>query len=462
LGVTQGKWSRRRGRAGRLPRRAAGRVAAGATLVPTAALAVPIGYLGLLTLSAWRAIRAGEHRTTIAAAPTHRFAILVPAHNEERLIADALASLEALDYPAGLVRTHVVADNCTDGTAAIVRAHGVEVHERDAPDDGGKGPALQWLLHRLWQREDEHDAVVIIDADTTVSPNLLRVMDAKLAAGATVVQSYYAVRDAGASSTTAFRSAALAARHYLRPLGRAHVGASVGLYGNGMVFRDELLRTRAWSNHLTEDIEFQLECLLDGTRVTFAPDAVVEAEMPATVEASQTQHERWERGRLDMVRRFVPVLARQSVSGGRAGRIAYADAAIDQLVPPFSLLVAGTAGLAALTVARAVVAPDRSARRCVVATGAMVAAQAAYVLSALRMVDAPAEVYRSLLSAPRLVVWKLGLWARVLARPDDVAWVRTARNADTGDDSGGPAGSPGTLIAPAPVPATSTRGTAPA
>ncbi len=60
---------------------------------------------------------------------------------------------------------------------------------------------------------------------------------------------------------------------------------------------------------------------------------------------------------------------------------------------------------------------------------ASVAAQTFYVWSALRMVDAPPAVYRSLLGAPRLVLWKLRLWGEMLVRPGDVAWVRTARNA---------------------------------
>jgi cellulose synthase/poly-beta-1,6-N-acetylglucosamine synthase-like glycosyltransferase len=338
---------------------------------------------------------------------------------------------------------HVVADNCTDATTDIVRSHGVEVHERHAPDDGGKGPALQWLLQRLWMRGERHDAVVIIDADTTMSPNFLRVMDAKLTDGAQIVQSFYAVRDAEASPATAFRSAALAARHYLRPLGRDYAGASVGLYGNGMVFAADLLRSRSWSNHLTEDIEFQLECLLDGIPVRFAPDAVISAEMPTTIEASQTQHQRWERGRLDMLRRFGPALARRSVMGGRAGRLAYADATADQLVPPFSLLVAGTAALGAIAVVRAAVSPGPSSRRLLALSGALLTSQAAYVASALRMTDAPPAVYRSLLGAPRMVLWKVGLWARVLARPGDVTWVRTARNADAIADAETAAVGPG-------------------
>jgi len=404
--------------------------------IPQATLALPVGYLGVLTVLAWRAIAAGRNRTPLAREPSHRFVILVPAHNEERLIADALASIKALDYPTELVSAHVVADNCTDATAAIARAHGIEVHERHAPDDGGKGPALQWLLQRLWTRGEGHDAVVIIDADTTMSPNFLRVMDAKLADGAEIVQAFYAVRDAETSPATAFRSAALAARHYLRPLARDYAGASVGLYGNGMVFSAELMRSRSWSNHLTEDIEFQLECLLDGIPVRFAPDAVIAAEMPTTIEASQTQHQRWERGRLDMVRRFATPLARRSLRGGGAGRVAYADAVADQLVPPFSLLVAGSVALAAGATVRALLWPGASSRRGLVVSGGLLAAQTAYVVSALRMTDAPPAVYRSLLSAPRMVLWKVGLWSRVLTRPDEVTWVRTARNAEADRDCG--------------------------
>ena len=78
------------------------------------------------------------------------------------------------------------------------------------------------------------------------------------------------------------RAAALTLRHHLRPLGRTTLGASSGLYGNGMAFSRELLEHRAWTNHLTEDIEMQMELLLEGTLVVYAPAAVIEAEMPAT------------------------------------------------------------------------------------------------------------------------------------------------------------------------------------
>src|SRR6266480_544859 len=110
-------------------RRVTSWLAPAALALPGAALVAITGYQTLIAAAAWRARLGGRGRTSLPDAPRHRFLILIPAHNEERLIGAALASLAALDYPPALLSVHVVADNCDDGTADIVRAHGVEVHE---------------------------------------------------------------------------------------------------------------------------------------------------------------------------------------------------------------------------------------------------------------------------------------------------------------------------------------------
>src|SRR5262249_17418058 len=151
-------------------------------------------YHGLITAFAWRAKRLGRTTTLLAPAPRHRFAVLVAAHDEQALIGATIDSLRQVDYPRSLVDVHVVADNCTDATVTIARAHGAEVHEHVAPGAGGKGPALSWLLGRLLESGEEYDAFVLVDADTTMSRNFLQVMDSKLRGGAQAVQSYYAAR----------------------------------------------------------------------------------------------------------------------------------------------------------------------------------------------------------------------------------------------------------------------------
>ena len=391
--------------------------------VGRAGIATAVGYLSVLTVAAWSAPR---RRSSQSREARHRFLVLIPAHDEERLVGQTLDSLDAIDYPGELIEVHVVADNCTDATADVVRSRGVEVHERTDQSAPGKGPALQWLRARLEERGVQHDAVVFLDADTTARPGFLREVDRRLSEGERVVQGHYAVRDPGHTPVIAFRSAAFAARNYLRPLGRTRIGGTAGLYGTGMVFATDVLRTRGWSDHLTEDAELQLELLEDGIKVAFEPAALVEAEMPATTEGSRTQHERWERGRVELTRRFVPGLLRRSVVGGPAGRVAYLDAALDQAVPPFSILVAATTAWASLETLA--VATRRHRPRHLAVSLAVAGAQTAFVFSALRMVGAPRSVYRSLAQAPRMVVWKVVLWLRVLLGGEGTAWVRTARN----------------------------------
>ena len=74
--------------------------------------------------------------------PSTSFTILVPAHDEELLVADTVDHLMALDYPRELFDVHVVADHCGDATAEIARDHGATVLENVDPDVRGKGPAL--------------------------------------------------------------------------------------------------------------------------------------------------------------------------------------------------------------------------------------------------------------------------------------------------------------------------------
>ncbi len=413
-------------------------------------LAFLVGYLLLLTITAFVARRRTEG---VERTPTHRFLFLVPAHNEEKLLPLTVQNLQAVDYPDNLFDIHVVADNCTDDTAVLARKEGAVVHERFNDEKRGKGYALQWLLQLLWETEEPHDAIIIVDADTIVSSNFLQVMDARLANGERVIQSYYAVRDPGDSWSVGLRYAALAVLHYLRPQGRMVLGGSAGLKGNGMVFTADLIKQHEWSASITEDIEFHMNLILDGERVMFAPDAVVEAEMPNSLEDSETQNERWEQGRVEMMKTYVPKLLKGSakaVTHGKFGR-AYLlfDATMEHLIPPFSILAAlsGLSLVAAcallftgewilnyLPFLAPVVADTTLAAQLRIINLALgifiILGQMIYLLSGLKLAKAPKNIYKQLLYIPFFMLWKIWLYIRVLFGRDQEEWVRTARNED--------------------------------
>lgn len=377
------------------------------------ALALVSVYLLALTIGAFRRRHYREPQTS----PSKKFGVIIPAHDEELLLGRLLDSLEKIDYPAQLFDVFVVADNCTDATAALAYARGARVLERRDNLLTGKGHALRWALDILLGGERRYDAFVVFDADSLVSANFLRVMNDRLLSGSLVVQGYYNVANPDDSWSTALRYVALALVHYLRPLGKTFYGASAGLKGNGMCFATAVVEGRGWTTYaLAEDVEYHLDLVSSGFKVDFAPNAVVRAEMPATLRSARSQNLRWERGRWDVVRTRVPGLIR---TGIKRRSLAQLDAAAEQLVPPFTVPVL----LAVLCLIAGVAS---GARLTAWVASAIIVCQALYVLVGLLLVRAPARVYISLLHAPVYIPWKTWLYLVSLVGADR-RWVRTAR-----------------------------------
>jgi cellulose synthase/poly-beta-1,6-N-acetylglucosamine synthase-like glycosyltransferase len=381
-----------------------------------AGLLLLAGYLVLLTLAALL-----TRRVVPPPGPgKRRFAILVPAHNEELVIDRLLGSLDALEYDQQLFDVCVVADNCTDSTAAIARRWGARVYERFDESERAKGFALRWLLGRMRTTGQRYDAYVVLDADSVVQPNLLQSLDARLEAGSQVVQAYYSVLNAWDSAVSGLRFAALAALHFVRPLGRSVLGLSVGLKGNGMCFAAPVLERFDWKWFtLAEDVEFHLALVKAGVRVDFAHETCVLADMPVTLAQAASQNQRWERGRLQLLRSVVPSLVLQAL---RTRSWLCLDAAIEQVIPPLSVPVL----LGGLTLLAAVVVESWPAA---LIAGAGLLAQMAYLAAGLLLVKAPLRAYLALSSAPLYVAWKVGVYAHSVLNLRATTWIRTARRA---------------------------------
>lgn len=96
--------------------------------------------------------------------------VILPAHNEEDHIVDAIRALQTQTSPPDLII--VSADNCTDDTVNLARTAGAEVfvtegnvHKRA----GAVNQPLQWLLPYL----KDHDIVAMVDADTKLDAGFL-------------------------------------------------------------------------------------------------------------------------------------------------------------------------------------------------------------------------------------------------------------------------------------------------
>ncbi len=348
------------------------------------------------------------------------FHLVVPAHDEEAGIASTVQSVVAVDYPRARFRVLVVADNCSDQTAERARGAGASVLVRDDLLHRGKGYALEYAFDALLAHGPE-GAVVVIDADTVVSPNLLAALAARLEGGAAAAQVDYAVRNPQASWRTRLMTLALAMFHVLRSLGRENLGLSCGLRGNGMCFSTSLLRMiphRAFS--LVEDVEYGVRLGEAGHRVQYVPEAHVYGEMVSAERASRSQRHRWEGGRLALARERGPTLLRNAFM--RRDPVLL-DLAMDVLVPPLAtlaiLVVAGFCA-SALLYGRTPGLP-----LALLSFGGCAACLAGYVARGWVLSGTGVRGLLDLACAPGYVLWKLAVSVSRTKKQRD--WVRTTR-----------------------------------
>lgn len=384
------------------------------------AVALPIVYLAVITVAALIAQARRKRRMFAPPTTPPTFAILIPAHNEAALIGTLLASLERQRYPRDRYTVCVVADNCTDATAARAAAAGAEVFERHDMTKRGKGYALSWLLAELERRGWRFDAYVVIDADSVVAPEFLAAMAAELARGARACQAQNTVLNTTEAPSTALRWLAMTLVNHVRPLGRNAIGGSSNFSGNGMCLSCALLERFPWQAFgLAEDYQYYLDIVAAGERVWYVPEAVVRSHMPGSFEQMRSQDVRWEAGSPE-----APVgrIALRLIRAGLQRRsITPIDAAAELLVPPLSSLVA------ALLIVLLSAATIGTIGERVMGT-ALLAGFALYVGSAFVMLRPGRAVYRALLYAPGYMAWKL--WVQiVLKRRGHTSdeWVRTVR-----------------------------------
>lgn len=371
------------------------------------------GYLLMLTLLS------GKPKAPAASSRMLRFDVIVPAHNEAAIIGRTIASLSAIDWPKDRFRILVVADNCTDKTAAVAQAAGAQALVRRDPANRGKGYAL---LHAFDASRARHfaDAVVVVDADSEVSPNILEAFASRIESGMEAVQAHYGVRNPMASWRTRLITIAKGSFHIVRSRARERLGLSCGLRGNGWCVTHKLLDHvpyQAFS--LTEDVEYGITVGLAGYRVAYTDEAHADADMVSSEDIARKQRQRWEDGRFQLIRSKTAVLLAGALSRRNAVCL---DLALDLLVLPLSYIALNVMALSLLA-ALGFWSGLSSAVYLWIALGSFLALFV-YVMRGWQLSGVGAQGFWDLTRVPWFLAWKLWL---TLRRRDSKEWVRTKR-----------------------------------
>lgn len=280
-------------------------------------------------------------------APKLRFACILAARNEEAVIANAVQSLKEQDYPAELFTIYVMPNNCTDRTEELALQAGAVI--LPAPTwVRCKGDALHCAFEALLP--ENYDAFCVFDADNIAAPDFLsRINDAMLS-GVDVAKGAMRVSNAGRSSIAGCYGLYYIMLDFFFSRARNNLGLSARLAGTGFCVRRSLLETLGgWNTEtFTEDSEFGVQCVTNGFRVSYVPDALTYDEAPDSFLVSLRQRRRWASGVMSVSGRYIGGLFRSARHRDRRWRC------IDQIIwlaSPFAQVASAFLCVASFAVA---------------------------------------------------------------------------------------------------------------
>jgi cellulose synthase/poly-beta-1,6-N-acetylglucosamine synthase-like glycosyltransferase len=328
--------------------------------------------------------------------------ILIPAHNEEALIGRCLRSvLVAADSATEVL---VVAHNCTDATAAQAEAAGAKVLVLNDPSQTGKGSALGRGF----------TAVLAEQSQAVLDAGLIAAVRKRLQAGARALQCRYEVHNSHDSQRTRLMTLAFCGVNVIRPRGRARLGLSAGILGNGFALHRQVLAQIPYdAQSVVEDLEYHLALIKAGIRVEFIDSAVVRGEMPVSTTGARAQRARWEGGRLRMMRRWTLNL----LGGVFRGQVRQIEPVLDLIALPIALEV--------ILLLIAACLPVSWLR--LYAVGAFAVLQFHITAAAI---SGPGfwTTMKALSIVPFYILWKLWILPEIWRRSRvNAAWVRTER-----------------------------------
>ena len=252
-------------------------------------------------------------------AKDNRYAVLICARNEQRVIGDLIASLRGQTYSQGLLSIFVLADNCTDDTAMVARVAGANVYERFNQVQVGKGYALQELLEHLEQDYPQgFDGYFVFDADNILDENFISEMNNVFDNGYKVVTSYRNSKNFGDNWISAGYSIFFLREATQLNRARMMFGTSSCVSGTGFLFSSEIARENGGWKHflLTEDFEFTVDRILKDDTVGYCENAIIYDEQPTRLGQSFTQRARWIKGYLQVFSRYGFKMLKKTVVDG--------------------------------------------------------------------------------------------------------------------------------------------------
>lgn len=228
-----------------------------------------------------------------------KFAIIIPARDESKVIEANLMYIKKSNYPMELVDIYLIVESPEDPTIEIAKKYkNTTIFFRKDLTKIGKGYALDECLNDIYTNKDVYDAFIILDADNVISPNLISRMNDAYQSGYDLGCGKRENKDWNASTVCGAAALTFSIINTIQNKPKANLGMNVTLSGTGFFFRSEILREyNGWPFHtLTEDYELTNYSIVNNLKSTYLEDAIFYDEQPLKLRQSIVQRTRWIKG----------------------------------------------------------------------------------------------------------------------------------------------------------------------
>ena len=195
-----------------------------------------------------------------------KFAILIAARNEEKVIGDLIKSLNEQNYPTNLYDIYSIVNNCTDNTKDVARKFGSKIINVNTPVKF-KGDVLKFAFKRL--KNKDYDAYIIFDADNVVHPDFLKIMNDTYLSGYKVAQGRKDSKNLSDNWLSASYSLFYYIQNFFFNKSRMKIDAAAAINGTGFMVEKNVIDSGFDPKTVTEDIELSIICVLLNIKVAY-------------------------------------------------------------------------------------------------------------------------------------------------------------------------------------------------
>ena len=224
-----------------------------------------------------------------------KYAVLVPARNEEKCISNIITSIKNQDYPSELIDLYILPNNCTDNTKEVSEKLGA--YTLDIPKEvKNKAGALSYAVDELIDKD--YDAFIVFDSDNKASKNFITEFNKEFNKGANIVKSKIFAQKNDESIIACLYDIHFSFANCFINRPRNNLGMSVRIVGTGFGVSNKFLKQEGGFNveTITEDVEFYVLYTLKGEKAVFAEKAVTYDEQPTKFSTTLIQRKRWVSG----------------------------------------------------------------------------------------------------------------------------------------------------------------------